>query len=288
MYHDYTEEGLRSYCKASLESLEMWARRLIHEKMAEKYGESYVDAKNDNGDYIIKSAVRKHIKSMLAKESGRFNRPVDTLFFDHIIYFLCKQEWYRELFKAAMDYIYPDGYMEVRTFLKRLVPVRNALSHGNSISVRQAEQAVCYSHDFVEGLKEYYKDRGLEQVWNVPRIVRIVDSLGNTFDNPTDSCGSNSIFTVSSPLHSGDTYSVNIEVDTSFAKSDYDIIWKARDSDASEYENKDKFTITFMPKHISETYSIRCRIISKQEWHKYFGSYDCEVSLHLTVLPPPA
>ena len=287
MYHDYTEEELRSYCRTSLESLEMWARRLIHEKMVEKYGESYVDAKKENGDYVINSETRKHIQSMFKKEPGRFQRAVDTLFFEHIIYFLCKEDWYREQFKDAMDNMYPEGYMELRTFLTRLVPIRNALSHGNSISVRQAEQAICYSHDFVEGLKKYYKDRGLERMWNVPRIVRIVDSLGNTFDNPTDFHGSSSIFIIPNLLYCGETYSVSVEVDSSFAQSDYEIKWMARDSNTKEYKNKDKFTITFLPKHVSERYYISCRIISKQEWHKYSGSYDCEVSLQLTIFPPP-
>lgn len=285
MYHNYTEEELRSYCRTSLESLEMWARRLIHEKMVEKYKDSYVDAKNENGDYIIKSEVRKYIQSKLKKEPERFQRPVDTLSFGHIIDLLCEQDLYQKLFKNAMDYSYPDGNTELKTFLSRLASIRNALSHSNPISIRQAEQAVCYSHDFVDGLKKYYKDRGLEKVWNVPRIVRVVDSLGNTFDNPTDFHGSNSIFTISSPLHCGDTYSVNIEVDTSFAKDDYDIVWDARDCNAQKYRNEEKFTMTFTTKHISETYSIRCKIISKQEWHKYYGSYDCEVSFHLTVLP---
>lgn len=163
MYHNYTEEELRSYCRTCLESLEMWARRLIHEKMVEKYGSSYVDAKNENGDYIINSDTRKHITSMLKTEPGRFQKPVDTLFFEHIFYFLCKQDLYRELFKDAMDYSYPDGNTELKTFLSRLTPIRNALSHGNPISMRQAEQVICYSHDFVDGLKKYYKERGLEQ-----------------------------------------------------------------------------------------------------------------------------
>lgn len=286
MYYGYTEEELHSYCRSCLESLEMWARRLIHEKMVGKYGESYVDAKNENGDYIIKSETRKHIQSMLAKESGRFQRPVDTLFFEHIIYFLCKQDWHQELFKDALDYMYPEGYVELRTFLTRLVPIRNALSHGNPISVRQAEQAVCYSHDFVNSLKKYYKDRGLEQVWNVPRIVRAVDSLGNTFNNPTDSHGSSSIFTISSPLHCGDTYSISVEVDTSFPKSDYDIVWDASESNADEFKNKERFIITFTPKNVATCYIINCQIISKQEWHKHFGHYDCQVGFHLTVLPP--
>lgn len=286
MYYNYSEEELRAYCRTCIESFEMWARRLIHEKMVEKYGESYVNVKNQNGEYIINSKTRKHIQSMQEKEPSRFQRAVDTLFVDDIIYFLCRENWYKNLFKEAIDHMYPDGRMELRTFLRRLVTIRNALSHGNPISIRQAEQAICYSHDFVDGLKEYYKERGLEQVWNVPRIIRIIDSLGNAFDNPTDFNIGSSIFTIPSPLRCGDTYFVSVEMDTSFSKSDYDIIWKAKESNASEFKNKEKFVITFTPKNVAECYIINCQIISKKEWHKYYGTYDCEVGIHLTVLPP--
>ena len=41
MFDNYTEEELRSICRKNIESLEMWARRLIHEKFREKYGKAY-------------------------------------------------------------------------------------------------------------------------------------------------------------------------------------------------------------------------------------------------------
>lgn len=186
MYYAYTEEELRSFCRRSIESLEMWARRLIHEKFTEKYGTEYVSHKTSEENYLIKKEVRDHIQRMLEKEPDRFHRAVDTLFFEHIIYFLCNPSFYGDLFEEALKFAYPNGCDEARVFLERITPIRNALSHSNLISVRQAEQAICYSHDFVDGLKKYYIERGQEQVWNVPRIIRLTDSLGNVFDNPTD------------------------------------------------------------------------------------------------------
>ena len=91
MLYTYTEEELRSFCRQSIESLEMWARRLIHEKLIEKYGASYVNHKTSEENYLIKREVRDHIQSMLQNNRGRFHRDVDTLFFEHIIYFLCNQ-----------------------------------------------------------------------------------------------------------------------------------------------------------------------------------------------------
>ena len=88
MYHEYTQEELRSYCKSNIESLEIWARRLIHEQMLTEYGLNYIDVKVSEDEYLIKKDIRNHINTMLAKEPGRFKRPVDTLFTEHIIYFL--------------------------------------------------------------------------------------------------------------------------------------------------------------------------------------------------------
>ena len=143
MYHEYTQEELRSYCRSCIESLEIWARRLVHEKMTETFGPNYVDVVRENGQPLIKTEIKNHIREMMAREPDRFKRPVDTLFIDQIIYFLCNQAWYSALFKPALDYAYPQGCAEAREFLSRLVPIRNPLSHSNPISIRQVEQAIC-------------------------------------------------------------------------------------------------------------------------------------------------
>ena len=51
VYYNFTEEELRAICRANIETLEMWAHRLIHEKMVEKYGKDYVD-KIISGNYL--------------------------------------------------------------------------------------------------------------------------------------------------------------------------------------------------------------------------------------------
>lgn len=109
MYHDYTQEELRAYCRSCIESLEIWARRLVHEKMSETYGADYLNAVLATGEPLVKADIKKHVRTMMAKEPDRFKRPVDTLFIDQIIYFLCNPKWYKNLFKESMDYIYPQG-----------------------------------------------------------------------------------------------------------------------------------------------------------------------------------
>lgn len=285
LYHEYTQEELRQYCRNNIESLEIWARRLIHEKMVEKYGDSYVSKRLEDGNYLVKSEIRKHIQGMMEKEPTRFHRAVDTLFIDQIIYFLCHPVWYKHLFKPALDYIYPQGKDEAREYLSRLVPIRNPLSHSNPITTHDVERAICYSHDFIEGLKKYYKDRGEEQVWNVPRIIKVTDSLGNVFDKIEGKHGLGETLRVKQQLSCGDTYSVEIEVDSSFDKSDYDIYWALKGFRKDEFTNKTKFTTRFTTKEVGASCSIWCWVVSKKEWHKY-NAHDSKISLSFSVLPP--
>lgn len=285
MYHEYTQEELRSYSRSCIEALEIWARRLVHEKMVEAYGAEYIDKVLDDGNFLVKTEIRNHVHKMLNQEPDRFRRHVDTLFIDQIIYFLCNQVWYKNLFKTALDYAYPQGCDEAREFLNRLVPIRNPLSHSNPITIRQAEQAICYSHDFIDGLKQYYKDRGEEQVWNVPRIIKITDSLGNVFENPRDLNGLHSIFNVEQEMHFGETYSLTVEVDPSFAETEYDILWLNNNRVIEGNKNSTHYSLTFAEEDVSDYHTIRCKIISKKKWHKH-TSYDCEVFVALKVYPP--
>ena len=222
---------------------------------------------------------------MQTQNPGRFPRPVDTLFIDQIIYFLCKKEWYDLIFKEALDFAYPQGCDEAREFLSRLVPIRNPLSHSNPISIRQVERAICYSHDFVDGLKKYYKSKGEEQVYNVPRIIRVCDSFGNVFNvgNEASSLGVN--FIVPQKLSCGETYSVEIEVDSSFNKNEYNIKWGTTNHNTKEYADSTKFTMTVIPQDVGMRTFIWCTVTQKKEWHR-FGTHDSKIALALSVLPP--
>lgn len=286
MYYEYTQEELRAFCRKSIEAVEMWGRRLVQEKMVENYGKNYMETVLPNGEFLVKKEIREHVSNMRKKEPGRFPRPVDALFIDQLIYFLCKADWYRRYFKDALDYTYPQGNAEALEFLNRLVPIRNAISHANPISVRQAEQAICYSHDFVEGLKRYYKARGEEKMFNVPQIIRVADSLGNIFDvsnKETDGLGA--LFTVPQNLQCGDTYSVEVEIDSSFRKEEYTIQWNMAKTDCSTFKDSNKFVISLTPRHVSQRTYLACIVTQNKEWHR-FGDHDSKVTIGFTVLPP--
>lgn len=80
MYHEYTQEQLRAYSRTYIETLETWARQLIHEKMTEEYGDNYIFIQLNDGNYLVKKEIREHVSRMLSSEPDRFNRPIDTLF----------------------------------------------------------------------------------------------------------------------------------------------------------------------------------------------------------------
>lgn len=285
MYYEYTQEELRAYCRTCIETFEIWARRFIHELMSEKYGEDYLYAQLPTGDYIVGKEVRKQVERMIQKEPARFPRKIDTLFVENIIDVLCNDKLYRELFGKILLKKYPEGKEELRTFLSRVAEIRNYLSHANPISVRQVEQAICYSHDFIDCMKEYYKAKEEEQMWNVPQIIKATDSLGNVFDTIEQKLAIGATLKINQPLSCGDTYSVEIEVDSSFDKRDYDIYWALNGFRKDEFINHTKFTVTFTSKEVGASRSIWCWVVSKKDWHKY-GSLDSKIQLLFTVFPP--
>ena len=151
--------------------------------------------------------------------------------------------------------------------------------------MHDAERSICYSHDFVEGLKQYYKDRGEEQVWNVPKIIKVTDSLGNIFDNIKEDSGLGAYVNLPQQFHCGDTYSIEVEIDSSFSPDEYKIEWKKHGHDMMQWNNSTKMTITFGLKDVGFTSFITCRVTQNKEWHK-FGHFDSQVNVCFTVLPP--
>lgn len=284
MFYQFSQEELRALCRTHIETLEMWARRFIHETLVQNYGKNYFDYKNSNGDPLINKEIRNNVLKLGEKHPQIKQRPVDGMYFEDLIKILCNPKLYKH-FKSALDYMYPQGNGEVRCFLSRLIPTRNALSHANPISIRQAEQVVCYTNDFIDGLKSYYKDVGMDKVWNVPKIIRATDSFGNVFVLPVEEKTPLNVFTVTQPMYCGDTYSVQVDIDPSFDTEEYEIYWLRKELELKEYRNKTKLSIQFEIQDVTMLYTVTCCVASKREWHK-FGQFDSELMLHLQVRPP--
>lgn len=284
MFYQFSQEELRALCRTHIETLEMWARRFIHGTLVQNYGKNYFDYKNSNGDPLINKEIRNNVLKLGEKHPQIKQRPVDGMYFEDLIKILCNPKLYKH-FKPALDYMYPQGNEEVRCFLSRLIPTRNALSHANPISIRQAEQVVCYTNDFIEGLKSYYKDVGMDKVWNVPKIIRATDSLGNVFVLPVEEKTPLNVFTVMQPMYCGDTYSVQVDIDPSFDTEEYVIYWVHAEKEFEEYRNKKKLSVQFEIQDVTMLYVLACYVVSKKEWHK-FGQFDSRLMIHFQICPP--
>lgn len=283
-------DEVRVVCRHQLEMFEFWARRIIHEKFTEKYGVDFINYQIRDGEYLFKKSIRDGVLSRYSSKPGRYSRYVDALLLDDIITILSHPRFFKELFHVPLSEAYPDGNEEARTFLSRLIPIRNNLSHANPISTRNAEQVVCYTNDFIDSLKSYYLKENKGVQYNVPQILKLIDSLGNEVyrDKLTDS-GSGALWnTTTEPknfLRPGDRYRIEVEIDSSFNPNDYSIYWRLNYEEEKRFKDKPYFIIEFSEEHVGLSLSLECEIVTNKKWHK-FNYYDDNVAIKLRVLPP--
>lgn len=288
MFLNLPDEQLRAICRTHIEALEKWMRLMLHLALTEKYGNDYLHVKNADGNYKFKTKLVENADKMKAAEPGRFPTLLDTLFLDDLIYMVCHNDIYSTLSGALRDF-YPEGMQETRTFLNRIVPVRNKLSHTNPFSERDAQRAVCYSNDFIDAAKEYFKQKKMTDSFNVPTIIRISDSFGNEMLPPN---AKSFVYELKDPetsqpltLHHGDKFSVTLEIDPSFNPNDYDLRWDKTEG-LEIYDNGKKVTISIGNNLIGEKKLIGCYVISHNDWHRSTG-YDQFLVLKFTALPMP-
>lgn len=283
------EEEKRSICKKEIENLENWLRRLVHESLSKEYVNNYLEYKDKNNKYLIKTEIRQRVKSLINKEPERFPRYIDAFFLPDLIYIICRNDLYNKFFKDPFLKAFPDGNNEARTFLTRLEDPRNALYHANPISNRQAEQVICYCHDIIESLKEYYFEMGTECEYNVPRIIKVTDSFGNTIHlSEIDKLLINNWrldIDYKNYLRPGDTLGIEIEIDPSFNPSSYTIKWIIDHRTINGYNNNTKISFDIEVKHVGSIFPVDCQIISNKIWHKH-GICDDYIKIFYKVLPP--
>lgn len=291
MLFKFTSDELRVLCRRQLEAFEYWGRRLIHQQLSSNYGGNYFNYFEGKDNFIIKKSIREATLIRYNANKKRYTRIVDALLLDDIISIICNPNLYKKHFRYVLKLAYPNGNDEARVFLNRLVVPRNNLSHANPISLRQAEQVICYTNDFIDSVKVYYKKENIYMNYNVPQIIKISDSLGN--ECYRESCVKTSkgiIWAKESKnnyvLRPGDIYRVEIEVDSAFNIDEYEIHWNIpNDSDVLQCINNPFLEILIQNKHVNENFHIKCQIKSKNEWHKH-TYFDDELSIHLMVLPP--
>lgn len=287
-----SEDDLRSYCRKTIEALEHWLRRLIDEELSESYGEDFLEATTETGDKLIAKKIRDSIGERYKSQPEKYSRLIDAAMLSDEIGILCNPNLFNKNFKSGLEAAFPNGADEARTFLSRLVPTRHKLSHANPISIRQAEQVICYSHDVIDSLKAFYSEKNLAMLYNVPMIIRLSDSLGHEVyseqikRNITGSGFVSFQDDSKSILHPGDRLSIEVEVDPSFDPDGYEVSWSYYPQDEDfEYIDQHRITLDLQPKHVTNTFVIYCKITSNKDWHR-LGDSDDQIGIGYRILPP--
>jgi hypothetical protein len=225
----------------------------------------------------------------LRDQPGRYKRPVDAALLDDLITIICKPDTYTSCFATALEVAFPLGNEEARNFLNRLLAPRNHLSHANPISIRQAEQVICYSDDVVYALRDFYAMRGKADAYNAPSILRMWDSFGHTEHAQSSHAEMAHKFDYSndpaSYLRPGDTLTIEIEVDPSFSGEGFIVKWSSMYKDDQRGERLLKFVLPVENRHVGRELPIDIKIISHQDWHRH-QVWDDFWHVTYRVLPP--
>lgn len=286
-----TEIELRDLCRHHIDTFENWSRRIIDELFKTCYGADYFNYMLSKEQPLIKSEIKKRIEQRVKDNPRRFPRKIDAILIEDIEYFFCREDLYCDHFKAILEPFY-SGVAEVRKVLERLIPIRNKLSHGNTISLHEAEQCICYIGDFIEVYKTYYLAIGKEKDYNVPIFLRIKDNLGNDFIREhTNDMWEMNFWGIMAPkiqLRSGESYKLWVEVDSSFDSSFYDIKWVVKRSYSKMIKKGTGSVIEFSldNKDVSYRPEIHIFLVTKRDWHRFHEADDIIKLTYEKVLPP--
>jgi hypothetical protein len=290
LFSALNETELRDYCHHNIDAFESWVRRLIDELFRIKYGSDYFDHHFSDDLPLVKKEIRQRIEQRMSDNPTRFPRKIDAILLEDVVYFLCRGDLYAEHFKNILEPFF-SGRGEVRKVLERLIPIRNKLSHGNSISYHDAEQCVCYTNDFISVFKDYYNKLGKSREYNVPTFIRVKDCFGN--DVIVDSTNHYKIWFQfplgpKVQLRSGDKYKLWVEIDPSFDSTLYEISWGVMyyRNDIIKKGIGKIIEFAVENKHVSYSPTITVVLTTSKEWHRH-GTYDDIIEIHLDEVLPP-
>ncbi len=285
------DSEIRNICKERLEALEHWLRRLIDDELSGAYGD-YFSYEDDKGNRVIKNRLCKDLEERLNRESDRYSRKIDAVLLDDSIDIICNPHLFNKHFKNALSQAFPEGASVARTFMKRLSDPRNRLAHANAISLRQAEQVICYTNDIIESIKKYYRDKNMEEEYNVPLILKVTDSFGNSFHrHQFQECHDGGIMKNLSEdpkfyLRPGDMLTLEVEVDPSFSEDEYSITWRSTKGLANDDFNGSKVVIGITEQQVAKQFDVQCLVTTNRNWHRMSLGADDFLIIYFRVLPP--
>ena len=258
--------------------------------LSPQFGNDYINARDPaTGDHLFKKQMRESIQRRVAKEPDRYARRIDAALLEDVIYIVCHDKLYDRFFEPFFVSHYPQGRTELRVFLGRLIAPRNALAHSNPLSVRQAEQVICYSHDVIDAIKHRMEEINMAKNYNAPTIIRLTDSRGFIFHdaqirrNQTGRGGVDLAEDSTAWLRVGDTLGLEVEVDPSFAPDDYRIEWVVPNWEGP-FPTGSRFAMVVTESHVNYAFTLYCRVTSNKSWHRC-GNVDDAVGVTYRVLP---
>lgn len=286
------EAEIRSICKQKIESIEHWLRRLIDDTLTPIYGD-YFEYKDGSGTRLIKGELAAQVSDRQAREPARYPRKIDAVLLDDAVEIICKPHLFKAHFARPFKDAFPEGREEAKTFLGRIQAPRNHLAHANAISSRCAEQILCYSNDVIDSLKRHYQGLNMQQEYDVPLILRVTDSFGQTFTRAQ--CGPAhdggiSLSYLDQPNHHlrpGDTLTIELEIDPAYDAESYDIKWASTKQLDAPVDGS-KVVITIQERHVGQSFDVQCRITTKRGWHRMQMGSDDFLLAYFKVLPPLA
>ncbi len=270
----------RTKCRHRLEVLELWLRRLVHDKLSNAYGANYLDHEI-GGQYIFRGDTRRRAKQRMSDSPGRYSRPVDALILDDLVRTLCKPQLFNPHFRDALARAFPEGNAEAKTFLDRLVAIRNPLSHANPISYHQASRVFCYTEDVVDSIRHYYMAIGREKEFNAPMFAAFRDSTGNS----ATISDSKARLRFDTMLRPGIEIRFEADIDDSFSADECTIAWRVANISQGESGQGRSFVLDILPKHVGEEFAVTATLVSNKNWHRH-QNFDARLIATYTVLPP--
>ena len=289
IFKGLSEAEIRQICKERIETLEFWMRRLIDEEFL-KVNHDYFNYIDDKNNRLIKKSIRDKAQERMVAEPNRYSRYVDATLMDDLITIICNPVIYKSYFENFFIHNFPSGNEVLRYYLNKIYEPRNNLAHANPISLRQAEQIICYTNDILESIKFNYRQLGKEKMFNVPQIIRVNDSLGHVYErSQIPSVGSSLILNLKKPEHFhnvNDFLTFELEIDSTYEAEEYSINWAIESANGYDHiHNSKKLEISLEEKHIRETLHIQAKLVSNKTWHKH-GDHDDHLIIVVTVLPP--
>lgn len=155
LFKGMNDAEIRQICKERIETLEFWLRRLVDQEFL-KIDLNYFNFLDEKGNRLIKKNISDKVIERRSHEPERYSRYIDATLFDDLITIICNPSNYKANFEKYFIKNFAFGNEVLRFYLHKIYEPRNNLAHANPISLRQAEQIICYVNDILESIKDYY------------------------------------------------------------------------------------------------------------------------------------